>query len=145
MPDAMIGGFYVPGRVSRLAVLYHGLFLAAVKAGLSLIGFARTRRAIELVSRHSVVIRADSSEGDIDRSVQALATAAAFFPGRALCLEQSLVLYGCLRSARFPVRLRLGVRPFPFEAHAWVELHGKPVYEDGEKLKRFLPLPDVGS
>jgi hypothetical protein len=64
--------------------------------------------------------------------------AAAFIPGRALCLEQSLALYVCLRRAGVAVGLRLGVQPYPFAAHAWVEYKGEPVGESWDRVGRFV-------
>ncbi len=69
--------------------------------------------------------------------------AAALFPGRALCLEQSLTLYVLLRLAGATVRLRLGVQAYPFGAHAWVEYLGRPLNDIEEHVAFFAPLPDV--
>jgi hypothetical protein len=69
--------------------------------------------------------------------------AAAFYPGRALCLEQSIALLGSLRWAGVDARLRLGAQPYPFKAHAWVEYDGRPLHEDEESLTSFVPLPEI--
>jgi transglutaminase-like putative cysteine protease len=68
--------------------------------------------------------------------------AAVFYPGRARCLEQSLALYVLLRRRGVPVRLRLGVQPYPFNAHAWVELNGAPLNERVETVRQFVPFED---
>jgi hypothetical protein len=39
---------------------------------------------------------------------------------------------------------RLGAQPHPFKAHAWVEYLGRPIHEDEERLKAFVPLPEIG-
>ena len=75
--------------------------------------------------------------------VRKVDTAAAFFPGRALCMEQSLVLYLCLRRAGVAAELRLGVQPYPFSAHAWVECRGEPVGETYDRMGKFVPFDDV--
>jgi hypothetical protein len=72
--------------------------------------------------------------------VRKVDTAAAFFPGRALCLEQSLALYVVLRQARVPVRFLLGAQPYPFTAHAWVEYQGEPVGESHDRVGKFVPF-----
>ncbi|HJU64930.1 MAG TPA: lasso peptide biosynthesis B2 protein [Gemmatimonadaceae bacterium] len=114
--------------------------LAAVKLILLTRGFARTRRLLERWSE-----RSQSSVSDrrlVERIEYSIALGAAFFPGRALCLEQSLALHFLLRRAGVESRLRLGVQPHPFAAHAWVELNGEPVNDVLEHIKHFTPLPD---
>jgi transglutaminase-like putative cysteine protease len=81
----------------------------------------------------------------VERAAYHVAVAAAFFPGRAVCLEQSLALYLLLRGRGVPAELRLGVQVYPFYAHAWVELHGEPVNEDRETVEKFRMLPEVAA
>ena len=69
--------------------------------------------------------------------------AALFYPGRARCLEQSLALYVLLRRRGVPAELKLGVQPYPFNAHAWVELNGSPLNERLETVRQFVPLPGL--
>ncbi|MBA3497315.1 MAG: lasso peptide biosynthesis B2 protein, partial [Gemmatimonadales bacterium] len=76
--------------------------------------------------------------------VRRVDTAAAFFPGRALCLEQSLALYAVLRWAGVGVRLLLGAQPYPFTAHAWVEYEGEPVGESRDRVGKFVPFEGLG-
>lgn len=73
---------------------------------------------------------------------RAVAMAGALYPGRALCLEQSLVLYYLLRRQRVAVRYCQGIQPHPFEAHAWVEYEGKPLNDVAEHAKLFTRFPD---
>lgn len=75
----------------------------------------------------------------IERSV---ATAGALYPGRALCLEQSLVLYWLLRRRGVASRYCHGVAARPFQAHAWVEYQGEVVNDVAEHSRRFAKLPD---
>ncbi|HEU4561556.1 MAG TPA: lasso peptide biosynthesis B2 protein [Longimicrobium sp.] len=82
---------------------------------------------------------------EVARAAYHVALAAAFFPGRAVCLEQSLALYVLLRRRGVSADLRLGVRPYPFMAHAWVELHGEPVNEDREAVENLRPLPEIAA
>jgi hypothetical protein len=48
-----------------------------------------------------------------------------------------------LRQRGIEAQLRLGVRPYPFGAHAWVEHGGKPVNEDPERVRSFVVLPEL--
>jgi hypothetical protein len=41
-------------------------------------------------------------------------------------------------------RLRLGVNPFPFQAHAWVEYRGIALNEDAELLRFYSTFPPLG-
>ncbi|MBI4410086.1 MAG: lasso peptide biosynthesis B2 protein [Gemmatimonadetes bacterium] len=82
--------------------------------------------------------------GAINATVRRVAVVAAFFPGRALCLEQSAAIHLLLRRRGIPVTLRLAVKPYPFSAHAWVELRGRPVNELEEAVRGFVLLPELG-
>lgn len=73
-----------------------------------------------------------------------VAVGAAFYPRRARCLEQSLVLYAMLRRAGAPATLRIGARPVPFAAHAWVEIGGVPVNEPADFIAQLVPFPGLG-
>jgi hypothetical protein len=67
--------------------------------------------------------------------------AAAFFPGRARCLERSFALHVCLAWCGIETTVRIGVQPYPFTAHAWVELDGEPVGDSPDSVALFRPLP----
>lgn len=62
---------------------------------------------------------------------------------RPTCLVRALALQRLLADAGLPgARVRLGVRTGPraFGAHAWVELHGQPLGDDGRRAAGFVPL-----
>ncbi|HEU4641437.1 MAG TPA: lasso peptide biosynthesis B2 protein [Gemmatimonadaceae bacterium] len=114
--------------------------LVVVKGALRVAGFARTLRAVEWLTRG----RAGEARSDREfvlAADHAVAVAAALYPGRALCLEQSLVLYHLLRHGGVAATLRIGVHPYPFSAHAWVECDGAPVNDVLEHVKMYAPLP----
>jgi hypothetical protein len=79
-----------------------------------------------------------------DAVARRVAIAAAFYPRRALCLEQSLALFVALRRAGAPAELRIGVRPVPFAAHAWVEIAGQAVNEPQDFIGQLIPFPGLG-
>jgi hypothetical protein len=125
-----------PAAPSRLEF---ALALSAVRLGLKLVGFGRVLRASQWLVRHNA-----STSGEpalLRESVHRVALVAAFFPGRALCLEQSLVLWLLLRRRGLQADLRLGVQPYPFGAHAWVEHGGQPLNEKPEFVRSFVTLP----
>lgn len=70
-----------------------------------------------------------------------VAMAGALYPGRALCLEQSLLLYYVLRRQGIAVAYCQGVMPCPFQAHAWIEFEGEVVNDVAEHARQFARLP----
>jgi hypothetical protein len=54
------------------------------------------------------------------------------------CLARSLALYRFLREAGHPAEHVIGVRRFPFQAHAWVECEGAGALDD--RAPAFTPL-----
>lgn len=70
--------------------------------------------------------------------------AAAFYPRRALCLEQSLTLFVLLRRRGVRAELRLGVQPRPFQAHAWVETGGRAISEAEDLPLTLVAFPGLG-
>jgi hypothetical protein len=129
--------------VSVPSVARCALALLVVRGWLKARGFgptvARWRRLGERVAGAAL------APDEVERTAGHVAVAAAFFPGRAVCLEQSLALYLLLRRRGVPAELRIGVQVYPFYAHAWVELHGEPVNEDRETVEKFRALPEVAA
>ena len=79
----------------------------------------------------------------IARSVHRVSVAGALFPGRARCLEQSIVVCQILRSTGISAELKIGVQPHRFRAHAWVEYNGRVINEDGGRLFGFVTFPEI--
>jgi len=129
--------------VSAPSVARCALALLLVRARLKARGFGPT-----VAWARRVAARARGTglaPEEVERAAYHVAVAAAFFPGRAVCLEQSLTLYLLLRRRGVPAELRIGVQVYPFYAHAWVELHGEPVNEDRETVEKFRALPEVAA
>lgn len=117
--------------------------LAAAAIALRVLGLRRTMAVAHRIARPAVLPADAVPIGLIGRTAHRVMRAAAFFPGRAECLEQSLTLYVLLRRRGLPVELRLGVQSFPFSAHAWVEYNGRPVNEREELVARMAPFPSI--
>jgi hypothetical protein len=115
--------------------------LAVIRLSLVALGFGRTYRSVEWLTQSRATSGSRCTEA-ATATAERVAVAAAFFPGRARCLEQSLALYGLLRRADLSATFRLGVQAYPFAAHAWVEHGGEPVNEQRDLLKVYVPLPD---
>jgi hypothetical protein len=118
-----------------------GLLIWVLKAALKSRGFGWTlawiRQRVQAIPASTVV----SSEA-VRTSEYALAMACAFYPGRALCLERSVVLYYLLRRQGVPVKYCQGVQFYPFTAHAWLEYGGAPITDVAEHVRLFTRLPD---
>lgn len=100
---------------------------------------------LALARRLGAQAPADAWRDDWTETVgRRVAFAAAFYPRRALCLEQSLTLYVMLRRAGAPATLRIGARPVPFAAHAWVEIGGQAVNEPQDFIAQLVPFPGLG-
>lgn len=123
------------------SVLQSGIMIAALKLSLKVRGYKRT---IEWMKRRveRVPVRTDVPPTVVKAAEWWVAMAAAFYPGRAQCLERSLVLYYVLRRQGVPVRYCHGVQPWPLTSHAWVEYRGEVVNDVPERVSEFSRLPD---
>lgn len=128
-------------RLPILRVLWCGLIICAVKIALRIRGF---RWTLDWTRRHSADVpeTLDDAAEAVRVTERAVAMAGAIYPGRALCLEQSLVVYLLLRRQGVHVEFCHGVQPHPFEAHVWIEYKGEPINDVREHTKRFARLPE---
>lgn len=141
LEHAAKGSFGGASNVRIPSVLTCGAMLFALKAALRVVGFARVinwiRRAVASVPP------ATSADIEVVRSTErAVAMAGALYPGRALCLEQSLLLYYVLRRQGIEVKYCHGVAPRPFQAHAWIEYRDQVINDVAEHARQFARLPD---
>lgn len=122
------------------------VLLGAADLSLKVLGLRRSvRLARRLAGSASEASDASTAErGEVMGIARTVATAAAFYPGRAQCLEQSLALFLLLRRRGIGADLRIGVQPFPFSAHAWVEHAGRPINEREDYVTRLAPFPSLG-
>ena len=126
------------------SLLRCALIIAAVKIRLRLRGVQGTLCWMRAGSGRAG-LAPDDIRATIARTRDAVQSAAALYPGRALCLEQSIALSYLLRRAGVAVELRFGVKPNPFEAHAWVEYAREPINDFPEHVKYFAPMPETSS
>jgi len=124
------------------SLLRCALWMAVVKFSLKTRGFGETMRWIR--RRVAPIYPVDGVREEVlEGAERAVAVAGALYPGRGLCLEQSLVLYYILRRQGVPVRYCQGVQAHPFAAHAWIEYRGEPLTDIREHVQRFARLPDL--
>lgn len=117
--------------------------LAVIRRHLSSSGLAATVKRLT----KSLPPSLDQADHDlvVARIARDVALAGTIFPGRARCLEQSLALYALLRKRSVAVKVYLGVRPYRFQAHAWVEYRGEPVNEPTEIVRKLVAIPLIVS
>lgn len=58
---------------------------------------------------------------------------------RSECLHRAVVGYVALRKAGLDVQLVIGVRKFPFAAHAWLECEGVVISDEQDVQQQFVP------
>ena len=109
-------------------------------------GFSRTYREYSGIS----IPQNSSADADdlLKRAIAAFATAENFFLIKNApkdCLPRSLALFRFLRSAGLPVEHCIGVRRFPFLAHAWVEYHGQVVHDNPLRQSTFRTLARISA
>jgi len=111
---------------------------------LSLRGFAHVYEALS--GRVPPRLRASQAEGGLRRAMRAFALAENFFHlWRAPddCLPRSLALFRFLYSLGLPVEHHIGVRLFPFMAHAWVECQGQVLGDCQEFCARLTTVARI--
>lgn len=121
-----------------------GLILLLADFTLRIFGLRRSLGLARRLARRGVRGEPSNVSEVVADTARRVATVAAFYPRRALCLEQSLALHVLLRRRRVTADLRVGVQPFPFAAHAWVEHHGRPVNEREDFVTRLATFPSLG-
>lgn len=108
---------------------------------LKTVGFARTLRLLRRRT-HGIYLTDRIPFEHAEAVARDVARLAAFYPGRARCLQQSLAVYYLLRRMGMRAEFRMGVQPVNFAAHAWVEYHGEPVME-GELVHTVVAFPKL--
>ena len=130
---------HIPGTRSNPGTLQALVCLIATRRALARHGFAET------YERYAA-LPAQSARRSPERALKAFSRAENFFIARRApqdCLLRSLALFWFLRLASVPVQHVIGVRRFPFGAHAWVEYNGSPLLDDC--ALRFAPLSRIGA
>ena len=85
--------------------------------------------------------------GRLLRTLEAVRTASRYYHRRGLdCLPRSLAIYILLRRQGVPATLRIGVKRFPFAAHAWVECLGEVLDDsiDDWRHEPYAPILSTG-
>jgi hypothetical protein len=120
------------------------LLLGAIRLGLWLLPFRTLRHLVARAAQARPELR-ESDQASVDRVVWAVTVASRYVP-KATCLTQALATQVLLARRGHSVHLRIGVAHIEtgeFQAHAWVECHGRVVIGGADAPVRFTPLPPL--
>jgi Transglutaminase-like superfamily/Coenzyme PQQ synthesis protein D (PqqD) len=110
-----------PKRTTTLAAIF-GLAL------FDLILWVRSLKSLcSCVNSWPVAKRALADPEDRGRVCAAVESACKWYPKQTLCLQRSAVTVCLLRNHGHRAQMKIGLRPMPFLAHAWVEVDGSIV------------------
>ncbi len=135
------------GRQTPGALTWVGAYGCLLRAFVSLKwrGFARTyawaRSALAYRAREAKDAQGVSRGTDLFRRAESLVMSRR---GLDDCLPRSLALFVYLRRAGIPVRHHIGVRCYPFAAHAWVEHERNPLLDRDRRVDCFTSIATIG-
>jgi len=135
-------------KAGRLFFLRAWWNLLETKLSLSRKGFSAAYSAALPMACPEGAAADDDGMELLSRTLKAFARAENFFYLKRApldCLPRSLALFRFLRSAGLPAQHCIGVRPFPFSAHAWTECYGRVVHDDESNRRRFTVIARIGS
>lgn len=116
--------------------------------GFRVLGFPRVFRFVDRWGRRSVeAAPLVVQRRTLHRTLEAVRTASRYYHRQRLdCLPRSLAIYVLLRRQGVPAMLRIGVKRFPFAAHAWVECLGEVLDDslDDWQHERYVPILSTG-
>jgi len=124
------------------------LCLAMTARSLATRGFSSTYLRYARLPAPATPADGDRAQELLRRGVAAFRRAEGFFYMRRApqdCLPRSLALFRFLRSLGLPVEHRIGVKRFPFTAHAWVEFRDAVVHESEAVCRTFTPVATLPS
>lgn len=134
----------VPGLIPTFALISVLDVVARIGGIGRALRFANRLAGFHATSSSAPSERTFEANETTDAITRRVVMAAAFYPRRALCLEQSLALYVLLRRRGIDAALRLGVQTIPFSAHAWVEVNGVPVNEKQGHIEQLSIFQQAG-
>ncbi len=121
------------------------LIFVLLDACLLVFGFRRVYQLVRWCGRGPTDAEPVARRLVVDRILEAVRTATRYYFRRRLdCLPRSLTIYLLLRRRRMPASLHIGVKRYPFGAHAWVECFGE-VLDDPANTWRHEPYTPIMS
>ena len=124
------------------------LFFVVMNLGFRILGFPRIFRLVDRWGRRAVEVPGLAFQRrTVRRTLVAVRSATRYYFRRRLdCLPRSLAIYVLLRRQGVPATLRIGVKRFPFGAHAWVECLGEVLDDstDDWQHEPYVPILSTG-
>lgn len=120
-------------------------FFVGLDIAFRLLGYERVRSWIMRRSGARPRLPEDHAmDSLVTRTYRAVVTATAFYyRKRKDCLPRALAIYHFLRTQGAPVVFRLGVKKYPFSAHAWVEYRGQVIDISPDIATQYVTMKTV--
>lgn len=121
------------------------LIFVLLDVGLRLFGFPRAFRLVQWWGQGDFTVLSEPTAPRefVNKVLQAVAVATRYYCRRGLdCLPRSTAIYVLLRARGVPATLHIGVKRFPFGAHAWVECLGDVLDDssNGRRHEGYKPI-----
>ena len=125
------------------------LILVLGDIGFRVLGFPRVFLFVDRRMRRAMKEAAamPAQRRIVHQVVEAVRTASRYCYRRRLdCLPRSLAIFVLLRRRGVPARLHIGVKRFPFAAHAWVECLGEVLDDSIHDWRHepYVPILSTG-
>ena len=112
--------------------------------GFRVLGFPRLFLFVDRWNRRAARVGSPTDHRrTVRRSVEAVRTATRYYYRRRLdCLPRALAIFVLLRRRGVPATLCIGVKRYPFGAHAWVECLGEVLDDstDDWQHEAYVPI-----
>lgn len=120
--------------------IYLYILLIRFDTGLSKHGFSKYfERCAKKYYRHETVSHCSEEKAqEIVKLFSLLNIVCTWYPRKADCILKTMIGYKILREKyELPVDMVIGVRKFPFEAHAWLMMGNNDFFEEGVETSSF--------
>ena len=102
-----------------------------------LMGLGRNFQAMHRFIRTRKVRGRMPPANAVEEICEAVNRACVWYPRRVRCLQRSVVTVSLLRHFGVPAKMAMGAQTYPFTAHAWTEVDGRPVNEHREVQRMY--------
>ena len=120
------------------------LIFVALDVGIFLFGFPPVYRFVQSRKRVSDAVGSPVRGRVVSRTVEAVRTATRYYYRRRRdCLPRALTACLLLWRSGVPATLHIGVKRYPFGAHAWVECNGQTVIGESRDDWRHEPYVPI--
>ena len=124
------------------------LIFALLDVGLWILGFSRVFQFVDRWGRRSVgAASLMTQRRNVRRVLNAVQTATRYYYRQRLdCLPRAMAIYVLLRGRGTPATLCIGVKRYPFGAHAWVECMGEVLDNSSADWQHepYVPILSTG-